>query len=142
MSEHPLRDHIQDFIRAFGLINPEQTPCGQTLSLAQAHALQRLGSGERTTQHMLADHLRLDKSTTSRLVTQLVERGWVARRENPANRRETFLSLTPAGKNVYTELAAAVRARYQTLWERIPVERHDAVLAALRLLTQALNDQE
>ncbi len=142
MTEHPLRDQIQAFMRAFGLINPEQTPCGQSLSLAQAHALQHLGRIGPTAQHMLADELQLDKSTTSRLVAQLVERGWVERRENPANRRETCLSLTEAGSSVYADLAAAVVARYQTLWDRVPVDQHDAVLSALRILTQALDDQE
>ena len=45
----------------------------------------------------LAEELALSMSAASRLVVELVKRGWVARTESPDDRRVRLLNLTPAG---------------------------------------------
>ena len=90
---------------------------------------------------MLADQLNLDKSTTSRLVGQLVDQRWVIRSVNPQNRRETQLSLTPQGRRVLAEVSEAAVAKYQALWQQIPPEKRPQVLESLTLLTEALREK-
>lgn len=129
---------IQRFIRSFGLLDQERTPCGQPVPTSQAHALQLLGSAEALTQQALADQLGLDKSTTSRIVAQLVDRGWVAKAVNLHNRREAHLALTERGRVALGEVQASASAKYAALWQQIPPEKRPQILESLTLLTDAL----
>ena len=56
----------------------------------------------------LAEQLGRSPSATSRMVAELVERGYVVRTEEVADRRQRVLSLTPEGQAV---LAAVDRER-------------------------------
>lgn len=145
MEERKLQEQVQAFVRSFGLVDKEHTtPCGQPIPTSQAHALHVLGRGVPLTQQMLAEELRLDKSTTSRLVTQLIERGWVEREVNPSDRREFRLGLTDQGRKVYGQVSRTSAAKFQEIWCGIPAEKRDQVLESLALLTRALRgtDQE
>jgi DNA-binding MarR family transcriptional regulator len=55
----------------------------------------------------LVDDLRLSASATSHLVDRLVEKGWVTRRENPDDRRQRTLEITPAAIEMLDAMAAA-----------------------------------
>jgi DNA-binding MarR family transcriptional regulator len=134
-----LQLRVQRFIRAFGLLEQDQTPCGFPLRPSQAHALHLLAQGEAVPQHLLAGELHLDKSTVSRLVDGLVNRGWVERAANPDDRREVRLMLTAAGRTVVAQLTAATAAKYRGIWERIPPEKRPQVVEALAVLNDALN---
>ncbi|QIM21672.1 winged helix-turn-helix transcriptional regulator [Phycicoccus sp. HDW14] len=48
----------------------------------------------------LADAVGLDQSTTSRRVSTLVERGFLARTPDPEDRRAQLVDLTPTGREV------------------------------------------
>jgi DNA-binding MarR family transcriptional regulator len=50
-------------------------------------------------------HSHMHKTKVSRAVALLERRKLVARRANKADMREAFLSLTPAGRTIYEELA-------------------------------------
>lgn len=52
----------------------------------------------------LAEAVHLDLSTVSRQVTQLVDRGYVRRRTDPADRRATQLMATPEGERLLAEV--------------------------------------
>jgi DNA-binding MarR family transcriptional regulator len=66
------------------------------VSLGQFGVMTGKAIGARTHMH---------KTKVSRAVAQLEQRKFVARRANRADLREAFLSLTPAGRAVYEELA-------------------------------------
>lgn len=143
MEERKLQEQIQAFVRSFGLVDREhRTPCGQPIPTSQAHALHVLGRGVPLTQQMLAEELRLDKSTTSRLVTQLIDRGWVEREVNPADRREFRLGLTEQGRKLFGQVSQAATAKFGELWAEIPPDKRAQVLESLELLTRTLNKAE
>jgi DNA-binding MarR family transcriptional regulator len=141
-STHPdaqaLQDRLVGFIRAFGLHQPERTPCGQPIPVSEAHALAELARDPPLGQAELARRLALEKSTVSRLVGQLAGRGWLQRRPDPDDGRATLLALTPTGQQAAADLAAARAARFTRLLDRIPPAERAAVLGALATLTEAL----
>ncbi len=49
---------------------------------------------------ILADHLMTSVSMVSKLLKALEEKGWILRTVDKNSRRNTFVSLTPAGKKV------------------------------------------
>jgi len=136
-----IRDAVSHFVRAFGLHRPEQTPCGQSMSVSEAHALAELHHDGRLRQVELARRLRLEKSSVSRLVGQLVGRGWVERADAVDDGRGILLFLTGAGSRAAERLAEARQARFAALLDRIPPEERPAILAAVQRLAEAADDQ-
>ena len=133
-----LQERLIAFVRAFGLLRPDATPCGRPLSVSEAHALLELSRDAGLSQAALGARLRLEKSTVSRLVTQLEGHGWVERGRDPTDGRAIRLRLTEAGRRVADQVAAARAGHYATLLERIPPAERERVLHALEVLVQAL----
>ncbi|KAB2352232.1 MarR family winged helix-turn-helix transcriptional regulator [Actinomadura rudentiformis] len=132
-----LQEAIARFVRTFGLHQPDQTPCGQPIPVSEAHALGELARDGALRQNDLTHRLRLEKSTTSRLVTQLINRGWAERIPAPGDGRGVLVQLTPNGMNAATQLAKARAARFSAILERVPPDERANVVRALELLTSA-----
>jgi DNA-binding MarR family transcriptional regulator len=112
-------------------------PVSQSGTMMPAAGLGELARDGALLQHDLAHRLRLEKSSTSRLVTQLIGRGWAERAPAPDDGRGVVVQLTPAGVNAAAQLATARAARFSAILERVPPEEHATVLRALELLTNA-----
>ncbi|WP_084557496.1 MarR family winged helix-turn-helix transcriptional regulator [Couchioplanes caeruleus] len=132
-----LQNRISAFVRAFGLHQPDRTPCGEVVPVSEVHAMAELANDGALTQTELMGRLRLEKSTVSRLVGQLIGRGWVRRGKRPGDARLVWLELTEAGRAAAGQLAAARAARFAALLDNIPTEQRPAVVDALALLVQA-----
>jgi DNA-binding MarR family transcriptional regulator len=134
-----LQQEVIGFVRAFGLLASDRTPCGQPLAPSDAHALTEIVSEDGLTQRELVDRLRLDRSSVSRLVDRLVARGWVERANGP-DRRTVRLLPTSAGRRVAADVAGARAKRFAALLEAVPADRRDDVVDAIRLLTVAARE--
>ena len=119
---------------------PETTPCGQPIPVSEAHALGELARAGTLGQLELGQRLNLQKSTVSRLVAQLLARGWVQREADQNDGRASLLRLTASGRQAATQLAEARTQKFTQLLERIPAEHRGQVLHALDILTEALRD--
>ncbi len=137
-----LQERMVAFVRAFGLHQPEQTPCGQPVSVSEAHAMAELASDQPLTQQELGLRLRLEKSTISRLVGLLEGRGWLDRQPNPDDGRSVKVRLTAAGVRAAAQIATARHEKFARLLEAIPESQRPAVLAALETLTEALHEAQ
>src|SRR5690606_6347787 len=67
-------------------------------------ALGALDRREGMRQTELADYLELDKSTVGRLIDRLVQRGFVERRQDPADRRAYRIYFTQSAQPILAEL--------------------------------------
>ena len=77
---------------------PGSTDLG--LSPAQCHVLHLIEPGRPLPMRRLAETLSCDASNVTGLVDRLEERGLVARRPSPEDRRVKELRLTPAGERL------------------------------------------
>ena len=141
-AEVDLQERMIALIRAFGLHKADQTPCGRPVAVAEAHALMELSRAETLVQKELASRLRLEKSTVSRLVGMLEDRGWVERSRSPQDGRALELRLTGAGKRTAENIAEARRAKFARVLEAIPEEERGSVLEAVRILEEAIRESE
>ena len=139
---YELEHTLAAFIRAFGLHQAEQTPCGVSISVSEAHALTELGRTNGLTQSELVSFLRLEKSTVSRLVKGLDKRNWITRDAHPTDGRAQLLKLTSEGKKKTAQIAAARRGKFVALTQALPETKRDAVLAALSTLVEAIHESE
>jgi DNA-binding MarR family transcriptional regulator len=108
-----------------------RTPQG--VSRSEAGLLSSLTGGPRRITE-LADLEGHAQPTMTLLVKRLEERGWVARRRDPADRRVVLVSLTDAGMAALED----VRATYRTVLRDHLAAMSDTQIAALLTATEAL----
>ncbi|MBX2862261.1 MAG: MarR family transcriptional regulator [Leptolyngbyaceae cyanobacterium MAG.088] len=143
MTDSPdLQGQLIALIRAFGLHRPDQTPCGQSVTVAEAHALMELTDKTLLSQNELAERLSLEKSTVSRLAKVLERRGWIERNRNHADRRIIQLTLTKDGRRAAEQLATARREKFDRILSSIPKAQRVDVLDSLKILVEAIYESE
>lgn len=89
---------------------------------------------------VLADRLRLQKSTVSRLVDELCTDGLTRRKTHPTDRRSVLVELTPLGRRRAERLAKAQEALFDGLLERLTEGERGIVLLGLDHLARAAHD--
>ncbi|WP_086564711.1 MarR family winged helix-turn-helix transcriptional regulator [Streptomyces africanus] len=96
--------------RELGRIMPADCPGGSAtvLTILGRHGDMRMSK--------LAELLAVDMSVTSRHVAHVVDRGWIERSPDPADKRSRILRLTPAG---HAQLAELSRRTTEVLAERL-----------------------
>lgn len=130
---------LMGFVRDFGLLQPDRTPCGKPLTVTQAHALAYIAERPGITQRDLGDTLGLARATTSELVTQLADRGWITQHHADTDRRQRSLELTAAGQRITGDIAAARHALMRSLLDHVPVDERTQLVDAIELLATAVH---
>ncbi|MEU6577715.1 MarR family transcriptional regulator [Streptomyces sp. NPDC046805] len=113
--------------RDLARILPHDCPAGSAavLALLARHGDMRMSK--------LAELLAVDMSVTSRHVAHLVERGWIERSPDPADKRSRILRLTPDGEAMLDELS---RRSTELLTERLSDWTDDEVGLLIGLMTR------
>ena len=97
MDTQQLQDLFGEFLQTLGLHRPDQVPTGFSISLSEMFALMALSAEAPMSQQALAEQLHLEKSTVSRLIKHLEQRGWVKRVRDLHDTRMFRLHLSDAG---------------------------------------------
>ncbi len=80
------------------------------IDIPEWRTLVTIGSFGSANAHKIVLSTRTNKSTISRAVQKLKDRGWIVGEERSEDRRNVELRLTGEGKAVYSEIATAVLA--------------------------------
>lgn len=132
----PLRQASRELVRELGFLQDKDA--ATSVSHSHCHALIEIEARKTVPQGELPPLLRLDKSTTSRIVGDLVARGWLRAQASKEDARARELTLTPAGraqvKVVHREANARVEQALGTLGE----EDRKVVLRGMELYARAL----
>lgn len=123
-------------VRSLGVLRPDVTPCGERMSVSEAHGIAELHELGPLSQQTLGTNLRLQKSTVSRLVDQLVERGWVERIADAADGRVSLVRLTTVGRRRADRLASARRRRFADLLAPLTVSERSTISMSLTRLAE------
>jgi DNA-binding MarR family transcriptional regulator len=138
-----LRSAVQEFVRSFGLLEGDQTPCGQPLALSHAHALMVLAGadrgGARTSQQALASALGIDKSNVARLCAKMERLGHIDQERPVADGRARLVGLTGKGRRIAERVDAASLSRFQKVLEAMPSARvRERAITTIRELNAAV----
>jgi DNA-binding MarR family transcriptional regulator len=132
---------LMEFIRVAGLLLLDETVPGQPVQLSQAFAIHELDTGTPLSQRDLAERLRLDKSTVSRLAAQLERKGLLVRERDPDNKRVYRLRLTDAGRALHARMSVSFHEQYvQWVAEMTGAER-DALISGLSAFVRVMRDR-
>ncbi len=99
-------------------------------------------AGEPVRNRDLAEALGVHPSTFTRNADRLVAGGWVRRAQNPDNRRETLVSLTPAGRRVVDRVTARRRDEIREILGRLPARDRELVLESLSAFARAAGEPD
>lgn len=134
------QEQMVALVRAFGLLRPDRTPCGQAIPVSEAHALLELGRHAHLSQQELGTRLHLEKSTVSRLVGQLDKRGWIQRERDSEDKRVMNLSLSSNGESAATQLNHARATKFARILNAIPEDERETVMRSLDILAKACHE--
>lgn len=125
-AHHRQLDLFADYTAAFDIGAREYT----VMLLLEAH--------EKLWQSQIAEALGVDRTTVTYLIDAMEQRGWLARRRDPADRRAHVVTLTAHGRTTLAELEPAIRRATQALLAPL----NDAEQAQLRALLIRLIAEE
>lgn len=134
-----LHDLLLELVRSVGLLHVVDLGSGQAASASEAFALHELDRDAGLAQQDLAGRLRLEKSTVSRLVASLQERGLVTRQRDPANRRIWRLCITDAGRDAHARIGAAFHRRQHQVLAGMTQRERAALAMGLSALLRSLH---
>jgi DNA-binding MarR family transcriptional regulator len=133
-----LHQLLMELARVVGLLQPDHAVPGQPISLSQAFALHELDTGVPLSQQELADRLRLEKSSVSRLAAELERRGLLVRERQPGNRRLYRLRLTDQGRDLHRRMGAAFHEQYVRWTSTMTPAELDALLVGVSAFLRAV----
>lgn len=129
---------LMDVFREMGAHRPEQIFPGQRLSLSEIYALNILAERAPLSQQELGDALTLEKSSVSRLVQQLEQRGWVTRERDARDSRLRLLRLSEQGAHFNEELQQFMHEHHAELFNQLSPEEQAALILGLSALRRVL----
>jgi len=106
------------------------------IGVPEWRVLVTLGQCGMMTAKQVGAHSHMHKTKVSRAVALLERRKLVSRRTNRADLREAFLSLSPAGDNIYSELTPIAMDFVQQLMDTIDPADRAALDRALKNLAE------
>ena len=139
MDSKQLQELFSEFLQALGLHRPDQVPTGFDLSLSEMFALLALSAGAPISQQALAEQLHLEKSTVSRLVGHLEQRGWVRRVRDLHDTRMLRLQLSETGHEQVSHLLRSLSERHERLLAALRPDEQEALAYGLSALIRALH---
>lgn len=90
----------------------------------------------------LTHSLHISQPTASMLVSHLVERGHVSRRENPRDRRQTLLTIPPAQREGFDRMARAQSEAAARVLDRLPEGKRELLMDFINTLYGEFSGQE
>jgi len=138
MDTRQLQELFSEFLQALGLHRPDQVPTGFSLSLSEMFALLALSTEAPMSQQVLAEQLHLEKSTVSRLIKHLEQRGWVKRVRDLHDTRRFRLHLSEEGHKQAELLARSLAERHERLLAALKPDEQEALTYGLSALIRAL----
>jgi DNA-binding MarR family transcriptional regulator len=119
------------------IVDEVRREAGQDTTMPQYRVLQYLSAGPMSLSD-LARRRRVSLQSMGELAQALVDRGWVARRPNPDDRRQQFLELTRQGHKHYARAQDNMLRRLTPVMDELTESEHTAVRIALDALQRVL----
>lgn len=110
------------------------------VTLTQFRTLVVLDTRGPMSLNALAESLDVNASTVLRVIDKLLVGGLVTRQENPENRREVVLNVSPAGAELVREVTDRRRQEIAAIVKKIPREQRDELVQVLRTLADAAGE--
>lgn len=132
----PARELIQQIIKsrmAFRQTLQRVLKCNNIdMTFEMLQIMSSLWNAQGVSQQYLAEKTAKDKACLTNLINNLEKKGWVVRKEDPADRRNRLVFLTPLGETVSEE----VRPLIKEVYVKVSKQMGEETSRCIRLLQQ------
>jgi DNA-binding MarR family transcriptional regulator/N-acetylglutamate synthase-like GNAT family acetyltransferase len=111
-------------------------------SLTEVRVLYELAHAERTSAKRLVEELALDPGYLSRIIKKLTDRGFIAKKTNDNDQRETWLALTEQGRKAFEPLNRASDEEVRALLSRLAATDQKKLVAAMATIRDLLGETD
>ncbi|WP_367389151.1 MarR family winged helix-turn-helix transcriptional regulator [Lewinella sp. LCG006] len=114
------------------------------VSIPQLMSLQYLSEQQanKATASQLKQHLKLNASTMSGIISRLEQKALIARLANPEDRRATFITLTSKGEELLQDPPTTLQEKLTARLSKLSPERIDSLNEHIDLLVQIMDAEE
>lgn len=127
---------VSDLVRVYQFRDRDKICC-YDVSVTQCYALEVLAEKGPMRSLTLAEHLRLDKSTVTRVVDALERKGYVERKREADDSRALALAITSPGRALYQKINGELIAQQAELLADLDPEMRAAAADVIRRLARA-----
>jgi DNA-binding MarR family transcriptional regulator len=131
-----LQRAVADLVRVYQFRDRDRICC-HDISVTQCYALETLVEHGPLRLGGLAERLFLDKSTTSRVVSVLVKKGYVEQSPDPADGRAVLLNTSRKGRALFGRITSDLVEQQRQLIEDLDPAVRAGVLDVVRRLARA-----
>lgn len=111
---------------------------GIEMTFEMLQVMNRLWTQDAQSQQALADQTAKDKSSMTKLVDNLIKRGWVQRQEDSTDRRNRLICLTQEGKEMARIVEPIVDRFYTSLEEKFSEGELDNCMRVMRKIEKIM----
>jgi DNA-binding MarR family transcriptional regulator len=130
-----IRAASREMVRQLGLLNNCFSAIGST---SQCHALVEIDTQGKMNLGQLSAALNLEKSTTSRLIMQLYEKGICHIQPDENDLRNKLISLTKKGVALVNKIHTEAKSQVEEALNLMTEEERDMVVHGLSIYAKAL----
>ncbi len=123
----------RDLIRRYQFRDWNQICC-YGISISQCYILDALAEDGDLAMQQLAKRMFKSISTMTRVVGQLVRRGYVRRQQDPEDRRVVHISITPQGKAIVAAINRDLIETQKSILQAIPTDQWEGAFKVLEAL--------
>jgi MarR family transcriptional regulator, 2-MHQ and catechol-resistance regulon repressor len=127
---------VSDLVRIYQFRDRDRICC-YDISVTQCYALEVLVERGPSRSHALAETLRLDKSTTTRVIDALVRKGYVERSTDTEDARAVSLKVTREGRKLYEKINGELIAQQIEVLRDLDPEVRAGATEIVRRLARA-----
>ncbi len=131
-----LQAAVADLVRVYQFRDRDRICC-HDISVTQCYALETLIDRGPMRLSALAERLFLDKSTTSRVVSTLVRKGYVEQRADAQDARATTLRATRRGRSLCARITDDLVAQQKAVLQDLDPGVRSGVIQVIRRLAEA-----
>jgi DNA-binding MarR family transcriptional regulator len=131
-----LTEAVAELVRVYQFRDRDQICC-HDISVTQCYALETLVEHVSMRLSALAERLFLDKSTTSRVVTTLVKKGYVEQGADAQDGRAIALSATRKGRSLCARISDDLVGQQKQVLQDLDPDVRAGVVQVLRRLARA-----
>ncbi|MEW6058014.1 MAG: MarR family winged helix-turn-helix transcriptional regulator [Bdellovibrionota bacterium] len=136
-----IRKNLRKIVRGYGVFD-EMTWTNLGISYAQSQVLFEISENPGVSAKQVAEALRIDKSTVSRLVKKLIQAKLIAYEVRPNDARCKEISVTTAGKKVIRKLDQLGNDSTHQAIRGLNKKEINNVLWAFKVLSENLNEEK
>lgn len=129
-------------LKYFCTCNENKISSSWNISLAELKGVNAMESHESLTCSELAEKMNLSPSRGSRIIDNLVRKGYLFREIQDQDRRTTFLSLTKRGEKLKYNITREQKAFEDILTSKLNSQEIESVKKGLAILEKVLNQSK